>query len=193
MVISALRLTKKERQSELVEAFKRNPFLTDEEMAKHWNVSIQTIRLDRLELGIPELRERMKHMAEKKFDEVQSLDINEVIGDVIDLQLQKSGISLLEIREDHVFERNLIARGHVLFAQANSLAIALADCRVALTGMAEIRFKRPVKLGEKCIAFATVTEIHQPRLQVEVQTKVNDEVVFQGVFEIYRVTDEDNI
>ena len=32
---------------------------------RKFGVSIQTIRLDRLELGIPELRERMKHMAVK--------------------------------------------------------------------------------------------------------------------------------
>lgn len=193
MVISALRLTKKERQSYLTQAFEQNPFLTDEEMAKSCRVSIQTIRLDRLELGIPELRERIKHMAEKKFDDVQSLSPNEVIGDVINLQLHKSGISLLEIRSEHVFERNQIARGHILFAQANSLAIALAEWRVALTGNASIRFVRPVRLGEKCIAFANVTQAHSNRLHIEVQTKIQEEVVFHGVFEVYRVSDDDGI
>lgn len=190
MVISALRLTKKERQSYLSQALEQNPFLTDEEVAKKFHVSIQTIRLDRLELGIPELRERIKHMAEKKFDHVQSLSPSEVIGEVIDLQLHKNGISLLEIGLEHVFERNQIARGHILFAQANSLAIALADWKVALTGNASIRFIRPVQLGEKCIAFATVAEAHDSRLHVGVQTKVQEEIVFQGDFEVYRVSDD---
>jgi len=41
---------KLKRQKELVEYIKRNPFLTDEELAQVFNVSVQTIRLDRSEL-----------------------------------------------------------------------------------------------------------------------------------------------
>ena len=53
-------MQKKERQRRLIEQLKEDPFLTDEELSELFNVSIQTIRLDRLELGIPELRERYK-------------------------------------------------------------------------------------------------------------------------------------
>ena len=48
------RVKKKERQRLLLEQVKTKPFLTDEELAKYLEVSVQTIRLDRLELGIPE-------------------------------------------------------------------------------------------------------------------------------------------
>ena len=41
----------------------KDPFITDEELSETFNVSIQTIRLDRLELGIPELRERIRSVA----------------------------------------------------------------------------------------------------------------------------------
>jgi len=54
-------------------ALQANPFLTDEEMARRHGVSVQTIRLDRMELGIPELRERIKDMAEGNFDRIRSL------------------------------------------------------------------------------------------------------------------------
>ncbi|SFJ61170.1 transcription factor FapR [Thermoflavimicrobium dichotomicum] len=187
-----MRLSKKERQKKLIRELEADPFLTDEQMAKLCNVSIQTIRLDRMELGIPELRERIKHMAEKNFDQVRSLSPQEVIGEVIDLQLDKSGVSILEIRKEHVFERNGIARGHYLFAQANSLAIGLVDAEIALTAAAEIRFVRPVRLGEKCMAYAKVVEVQSSRTKVEVQTKVNNEVVFYGLFEVYR-TEEDQL
>jgi len=181
-----VRKSKKERQQQMKELLERDPFLTDDEMAKKCQVSIQTIRLDRLELGIPELRERIKSMAEDNFDRVRSLPIEEVIGEVIELQLDRSGISMLQIREEHVFTRNGIARGHVLFAQANSLAVAIVDAEVALTGTASIRFVRSVKLGEKCVAYAKVIKHYATRLQVDVQTKVNGEIVFQGLFDIYR-------
>ncbi|WP_240627259.1 transcription factor FapR [Thermoflavimicrobium daqui] len=182
-----MRLSKKERQKKLTQALEEDPFLTDEQMARLCQVSIQTIRLDRMELGIPELRERMKHMAEKNFDRVRSLSPKEIIGEVVDLQLDHSGISILEITEEHVFERNGIARGHYIFAQANSLAIGLVDSEIALTANAQIRFVRPVYLSEKCVAYAKVLDNeNSSRTKIEVKIKVNNELVFHGIFDVYR-------
>lgn len=182
------KLTKRERHQLLIEYIKENPFVTDRELTKVLKVSIQTIRLDRMELGIPELRERMKEMAERSYDSVRSLQLDEVIGEIVDLQLDQSGISLFEIREEHVFSRTGIARGHHLFAQANSLAVAVIDCPIALTASSDIRFLRPVKLGEKCIAKAYVRSHDEQRnkSKVELNTYVGDELVFQGNFVIYR-------
>ncbi|GIP33007.1 transcription factor FapR [Paenibacillus sp. J2TS4] len=162
-----------------------NPFVTDEELTKRFRVSIQTIRLDRLELGIPELRERIKLMAEQSYDQVRSLPLHEVIGDIIDLQLDKSGISIFEIKEEHVFSRTKIARGHHIFAQANSLAVAVINDAIALTASADIRFIRSVMLDEKCIAKCYVRSVTRGKAKVEVFTYVNDELVFQGNFLIY--------
>ncbi|GGE16640.1 transcription factor FapR [Marinithermofilum abyssi] len=181
-----MRLPKKERQKQLQLFLEAEPFLTDEEMARRFGVSIQTIRLDRMELGIPELRGRIKQMAQKNLDRVRSLSLEEVIGQVVELNLDHSGISVLEIREEHVFARNQIARGHHLFAQANSLAVAVVDAELVLTATASIRFVRPVRLGEKCVAKALVTRQTPHRTQVDVQTVVENETVFQGVFDVYR-------
>jgi acyl-coenzyme A thioesterase PaaI-like protein len=155
---------------------------------KALGVSVQTVRPDRLELGIPEWRERLKLMAERSFDQVRSLPLHEVIGDVIDLQLDKSGISVFDIREEHVFSRTKIARGHYVFAQANSLAVAVIDAEIALTASADIRFIRPVRLGEKCIAKAYVRSVsgQSGKAKVEVFTYVGDELVFQGNFWVHR-------
>lgn len=45
------------RHKALQEQLRQNPFMTDEQLADAFEVSVQTIRLDRLLLGIPELRE----------------------------------------------------------------------------------------------------------------------------------------
>ena len=169
----------------MAEAIDSNPFVTDEELTKIFGVSIQTIRLDRLELGIPELRERIKLMAEQSYDQVRTLALHEVIGEVIDLQLDKTAISIFEIKEEHVFSRNRIARGHHIFAQANSLAVALINDEIALTASADIRFIRPVKLHEKCVAKAYLRSISKGKAKVEVFTYVGDEMVFQGNFLLY--------
>ena len=182
------RLPKRQRHQELSRLIEENPFLTDRELTRLLKVSIQTIRLDRLELAIPELRERLKMMAERSYDPVRSLPLHEVIGEVVDLQLDKSGISLFEIREEHVFSRSGIARGHHVFAQANSLAVAIINDEIALTASADIRFVRPVRIGEKCIAKAYVKSdgSRKGMAKVEVSTYVGDEMVFQGHFVIYR-------
>src|SRR5690606_33052364 len=118
-----MKRSKAERQRLLKEKIESTPFITDEQLANLFSVSIQTIRLDRMELSIPELRERIKHVATNQWNEtVKALPLEEVIGEVIDLELDKRAISILDIGPELVFSRNKIARGHHLFAQANSLA-----------------------------------------------------------------------
>jgi acyl-coenzyme A thioesterase PaaI-like protein len=179
------RLPKRERLEQLLKAIEANPFMTDEELMRSFQVSIQTVRLDRLELGIPELRERMKHLAVQTYDQVRSLPMDEIIGEVIDLHLNQSGISMFEIRDEHVFSRTKIARGHHVFSQANSLAVAVINDPIALTASADIRFLRPVKLGEKCVSKAYVRSISKGKAKVEAVTYVGEEIVFKGNFVIF--------
>lgn len=183
-----MRRSKRERQTLLKETIENTPFITDEDLADKFGVSIQTIRLDRLELSIPELRERIKYVAQQQLDEVKALPMEEVIGQVIDLQLDQSAISILDIRPEHVFSRNKIARGHHLFAQANSLAVAIINDELALTAKANIRFSRQVNEGERVVAKATVTESSKGRTTVEVNSFVQSENVFSGEFVMYRST-----
>ncbi|MNJ43148.1 Transcription factor FapR [compost metagenome] len=94
-----------------------------------------------------------------------------------------------------MFSRTGIARGHHIFAQANSLAVAVINDEIALTFSADIRFVRSVHLGEKCIAKAYVRPLSgsKAKAKVEVFTYVGEEMVFQGNFVIYRSTvDEDH-
>jgi acyl-coenzyme A thioesterase PaaI-like protein len=187
-----MRQSKQERQEKLSETIKLMPFITDDELAKKFGVSIQTIRLDRMELAIPELRERIKSVATNQWNEtVRALPIDEVIGEVVDLELDSRAISILDISEEHVFSRNKIARGHHLFAQANSLAVAVINDELALTAKSEIRFKRQVIEGERVIAKARfIGHDDKGRAIVEVNSYVENEPVFIGVFEMFRSTDQ---
>ena len=184
-----MRRNKKERQLLLRETIEKNPFTTDEELADKFSVSVQTIRLDRLELSIPELRERIKHVAEKKYsEEIKSLPIEEVIGEIIDINIDQSAISIFDVKQEHVFTRNGIARGHHLFAQANSLAVAVINDELTLTTKALIHFTRSVKVNERIVAKAKVMEVKNKfgRSVVEVNSYVDNVLVFKGEFEMYR-------
>nr|WP_217364481.1 transcription factor FapR [Brevibacillus brevis] len=185
-------MPKKDRQSRLVQYLADNPFATDEDLAELFHVSIQTIRLDRLELGIPELRERIKTVAEKSLDPVKSLGIDEIIGEMVDLQLDSQAISVLEIKEEHVFSKTQIARGHYIFAQANSLAVAVINADVALTATARIRFVRPVRTGEKLVAKAVVRSRNGDECKVRVETKVQGELVFTATFRVVEMSSYHN-
>ncbi|GGH74836.1 acyl-coenzyme A thioesterase PaaI-like protein [Pullulanibacillus pueri] len=181
-----MKRTKKERQSQLLETIEETPFVTDEELAEKFNVSIQTIRLDRMELSIPELRERIKLVAKKQFNKVKALDPEEVIGEVVELNLDQDAISILDIGPEHVFSRTGIARGHHLFAQANSLAVAVINDDMALTAKSEITFKRQVRKGERVLAKAKVTRAEGDFMIVQVDSFVKRERVFHGIFTMYR-------
>jgi acyl-coenzyme A thioesterase PaaI-like protein len=181
-----MKISKKERQALLKQTIQDTPFIRDEELADKFSVSVQTIRLDRLELSIPELRERIKSVAQQQFDEVKALPLEEVIGQIVDLQLDQSAISILDIGPEHVFSRNKIARGHHLFAQANSLAVAIIDDELALTAKANIRFARQVKQGERVVAKAKIGNTDRDRTLVEVTSYVGDELVFSGDFTMFR-------
>lgn len=186
-------IQKKERQKKLMDCLKEDPFLTDEELSELFNVSIQTIRLDRLELGIPELRERIKMVAEKNYSKLKSIGGQEIVGELVDIDLGKSGISILNTTEDMVFEKSRVVRGHYIFAQAESLALAVIDARVALTGVANIKYKIPIYAGDKLVAKAEVVRVRGNKYFVWVKTKVRQGEAFRGKFILVSIDTDANL
>lgn len=180
---------KKERQQLLLAMIEMNPFVTDEQLAIEFSVSVQTIRLDRMELSIPELRERIKGVAAQNYsNKLKSLPIDEVIGEIIDIELDERAISIFDVKKEHVFQRNGIARGHHLFAQANSLAVAVIDDDFALTVRSTVTFIKPVHAGDRVVTKAVVTNRDKVknRTYITVNSTVDNELVFVGEFEMYR-------
>lgn len=175
-------MQKSVRQKLLKEKLQSNPFLTDEELASLLCVSIQTIRIDRLGMGIPELRERTRLMAQDAQVKVKAIANHDIVGELIDLELGKSGISILTILPDMVFERTHIARGHYIFAQANSLALAVIDAPAAVTGVANIKYKIPVCVNDKLISKAEVIRIRGNKYFVWVKTRNEHQEVFRAKF-----------
>lgn len=181
---------KSQRQKTLTQYLANNPLIKDEELASIFGVSIQTIRLDRSELNIPELRERMKSAL--RANPVRSLGSDELVGELLDIKVGHFGVSLLKVTPDMTFRKNLVARGHHLFAQANSLAVAIIDAAIALTGSARVKFKQPVKSGELITARAEVSAQKGNKSVVRVLSQVRDTIVFEGIFTIFALDEEGN-
>lgn len=181
------RYSKADRRKVLGEALSKHPFYTDEELAERFKVSVSTIRLDRGELGIPELRERTRVVAQEAYAKLKSLDDQEVIGKLLELVIGERARSELLIDESMVLTKARVARGHFLFAQANSLAIALVDAPMALTGSVELKFLRPVQLGEVTIAEGKVLNRKQNKYWVKVSVKVAAEEVLRGNWVLFAI------
>jgi len=113
---------------------------------------------------------------------VKSLGSGEIIGDLVDLDLGVEGASVLDTTPEMAFQKTGLVRGHYIFAQADSLAIALIDSDVVLTGVANVKFRRPVKVGERLIAKAEVIRRKGNEFVVSVVTRSNTEQVFRGKF-----------
>jgi acyl-coenzyme A thioesterase PaaI-like protein len=183
------KLKKNERQQKLQELLKEDPFITDEELSERFNISIQTIRLDRMELGIPELRERIKSVAENKFSMVRAIVGKEFVGDLIDITPGKSAISILDTDKTMVFEKSKVVKGQHIYSMAETLALAIVDAKAALTGVANIKYKRPVFSGERLVAKGEVIRSRGNKFFVWVFIYVNQQEVFRGKF-ILVATDE---
>jgi len=171
---------REERQELLIAYLSVHPFANDDELSRWLRVSVPTIRLDRQLLGIPEVRKRVRSVAMGAMQDPTALAAHEIIGEMIDLELNHSAISLMEISEDMVLEKTKIARGHYLFAQANSLAVAVIGAQVVLTSGARLRYKRPVFLHEKITAKAMVKTQRGNTYLVSVHSRVAAEIVFKA-------------
>lgn len=181
------RKSKEERRKVLGAELAKHPFFTDDELAERYKVSVSTIRLDRGELGIPELRERTRAVAQEAYSTLKSLDDQELIGELLELVIGERACSKLVIDESMVLTKARVARGHYLFAQANSLAIALVDAPMALTGSVELKFIRPVQLGEVVVAVGKVLKRKRNKYWVQVEVHVGTEEVLRGDWVLFAI------
>jgi acyl dehydratase len=174
-------LNRLERQALLHQAIEENPFVTDEQLAAQFSVSVATIRLDRQMLSIPEARERIRRLAEGLQDSVRALEADEVVGVLSELSLNHFAVSKFTVERIHVFSRTEVARGHFLFAQINSLATALIDAKIALTARSELRFYRPVFLGDTVTAKVEVIAQRGRVSKCKAVSYVRDNLVLGGL------------
>ncbi|MCL2740509.1 MAG: transcription factor FapR [Oscillospiraceae bacterium] len=159
-----------------------SPFVTDEELSGHFGVSLPTIRLDRMALGIPELRERIKAAAEVNQGKVRTLKGREIVGEVIEARLNERAVSYLTTTESMTFERTRVVRGHYIYSLAESLALAIIDAQAALVGVANVKYVRPVYAGDGLVARAEVRARRDNKLIVWVIIAREGVEVFRGKF-----------
>ena len=66
--------------------------------------------------------------------------------------------------------------------RADSLALAVIDAPMAVTGVANIKYKVPVHVGEKLVAKAEIVRQRGNKYFVWVKTRNGDQEVFRAKF-----------
>lgn len=144
------------RCTKLLEYLKDNPLATDEILAKEFNVSINTIRLDRARLGIKEFRERLKDKAEESMKYVTSISAQELVGDMVNFIPGESAKSRLETSSLMTFEGMDVVKGQYIYSFAETIAISLIPTKAALVGVANIKYVEPIASNTVVYALAEV-------------------------------------
>lgn len=170
---------KEKRHMLLREKLSAQPFLTDGELAEQLSVSIPTIRLDRLTLGIPELRERLRNVAAMSFEKMRSLGKDDFSGALVDIEPGIKGISIMDTTEEMCFEGTDIIKGLYIYAMAECLAMTVAGANAALVDIGNIKYKIPVRAGARLIARGEVRQKRNDAFIVWVK-------VYDGPFESFR-------
>ncbi|HCL79412.1 MAG TPA: transcription factor FapR [Synergistaceae bacterium] len=178
----SMRSQKKTRQEKLLKLIAQNPLATDEQLADRLSVSVSTIRLDRAVLGLPELRERMKSMAQKATSRLRSLKQEEIVGDLLELEPNRWSLSILATRRDMAFRDTNMVCDHYIYAQASSLAIAVVEADLVLVESMGGKYKGHAQVGDSLVARAKVGVHKDDKYIVSVRTKVGEREIFVGRF-----------
>ena len=173
---------KKNRQDRLLKLIEHNPLATDEELAAFLTASVSTIRLDRAVLGVPELRERMRSMAQKATSRLRSLKQSEVVGDLLELEPNKWALSVLETRREMAFRKTDMVWDHYIYAQASSIAIAVVEADLVIVDSMRGEYKGHARVGDSLVARAKVGVHKDEKYIVSVRTKVGEKEIFVGRF-----------
>lgn len=184
-------VNRKIRHEKLTKLIRQNPLLTDEELAESLMVSVSTVRLDRALLGVPELRERTRRMAEQATRKLRSLKQEEFIGELLDLEPNRWGLSLLKTRQEMAFRHTEYVWDHYIYAQASSLAIAVVEADMVIVGSVRGRFKSPAMVGDSLMARAKVGVHKGNKYIVSVRTRVGEKEVFVGRYIVVALDDDD--
>lgn len=176
------RVNRKSRHERISKIIALNPMITDNELAASLNVSVSTVRLDRALMGVPELRERIRSMAQTAVSKLQSLSPGEVIGELLELEPDKWALSILKTAKDMAFRFTDIVSDNYVYAQAGSIAVAAINAAKVIIDSMRGEYKGHAHVGDILIARAKVGVTHDGKKIVSVRTRVGDKEIFVGRF-----------
>ncbi len=108
----------------------------------------------------------------------------DLVGEVIEIRNGESKVKLKTTNEMAVDEKGLI-HGGFTFGLADFAAMIAVNHPNVVLGKAEVKFTKPVKVGDEIVAEAKVVEEKGKEKIVDVTAKVGEKVVLKGKFYCY--------
>lgn len=95
-----------------------------------------------------------------------------------------TGFAKVKLKTDErmVADDKGLIHGGFLFSLADYAAMLAVNEETVVLAKAEVKFLKPVVLGDEVIAYATVKEVEGKKHKVEVEVKRGEEIVFVGDF-----------
>jgi hypothetical protein len=166
----------------LAKLIDKNPMVTDEELASLLGASVSTVRLDRALMGVPELRERIRRMAQEAGSKLRSLSRSDIVGDLLELEPNKWALSVLRTTREMALRATDFLGDHYIYAQASSIAVAVIEAAAVVVGSVRGEYRGRASVGDVLIARAKVGVNKDNRYIVSVRTRVEDREIFVGRF-----------
>ncbi|RLI76182.1 thioesterase [Archaeoglobales archaeon] len=133
--------------------------------------------------GVDELDTRIDNTINSKI-KTHKLASKELVGEVMEIKEKEAKVRLKALKEMAVDERGLI-HGGFTFGLADLAAMVAVNHPNVVLGRAEVKFTKPVKVGDEIIAHAKVVEVKGKKNLVEVIVRVQDNIVLEGIFHCY--------
>lgn len=167
--------SREERRDALTGALQKNPCLTDADLARMFDVSVATIRLDRQALGIPQMRSRI-------LDAVASFRPNGEEGLVVlDVEPGRKGFALFCPTQE-MTSRDGFVGAEYLYGAAAELAQRIQGERFTPVQVGNIKYKIPVYPGTSLIAKGVITRFRGDRKYIYISFFSKADEVFRAKF-----------
>ena len=105
-----------------------------------------------------------------------------LLGKPIKIETGKSALVELVASEYMVVDDEGLIHGGFAFGLADYAAMLAVNDPFVVLGGADVRFKAPVKMGQKMIAEAVIDLVDNRKRIVRVEIKVDERLVFKGTF-----------
>lgn len=174
---------KENRHKLLREKLEAQPYLTDGELAEIFHVSVPTIRLDRMSLGIRSLQGRLKQIAATGSEQLPAAEHQ--AGVLVDIEKGVRGISIMETNKDMCFTGTDIVQGGHIYMMAENLALAIIGKPAAITQVGNIKYKTPVVRGSRLVARGEVREKRKDSFILWVKVYDRESEAYRGKFIFY--------
>lgn len=177
-------MSREERHQQLLQLLTEDPLQTDESLAQRLGVSVPTVRLDRMTLGVPALRRRSQQLAQRQLRNTEPSDMSFMPGELIFIERGTVVRAQLLVPRDMAAGIGGAIPTYSLLAHAERLVGQVVSGQVVLTAVVNVKCYRPIRGGELLLSEARVLRHHRGRIVVLVQMTADHILVFRGKYAV---------